>query len=124
MMKTLCRIYKINSLIVNTVEELLADPSIVDGLPLPNDPDIQPSTRYVVQGSFDMVGAHMGGNNPHGNIIGRTNRVVNTDASLGSEVAEFNNEVPLFWGPVFDGGFNSSQCRKLLKPKCYSHTIW
>jgi hypothetical protein len=113
----LTKITKMNSLIVHTIEELKADPSIVDGLALPNDPDVQPSTRYVQATSFDMVGAHMGGNNSHGNIIGRTNRVVNTDAGTGNEVAEYNNEVPLFWGPVFDGGYNSSQCRKLLNQK-------
>lgn len=107
---------KLNALVLNTVDEILSDNSIVDGLEGLENLSITPSKRYVQSTIFDQLGHHMGGNNTLGNIIGRTNWRVNPDTSqeFGRDLAEYATEVPLFWGPVFPDGYNTSQARKLV----------
>lgn len=113
-------ISKLNATLTFTAEDILDDPTnvIISGiadLDLIN-PEITPSRRYVQSTIFDQLGQHMGGNNELGNIVGRTNWRVNPDTtnSFGLNLAEYATEVPLFWGPVFPDGYNTSQVRKLL----------
>lgn len=104
-----------NYSVLNTVEEFITGDANWYTLPVPTDIDIIPSRRYVQSSSFDQLGYHMGGNNENGNIIGRTNWRSNPDTSqtYGRDLAEYATEIPLFWGPVFPDGYNTSQGRKL-----------
>ena len=110
-------ICRLNNLISSTVDEYLADPSLLPGINAEaiEMPDFTPSRRYVQSTIFDQLGDHMGGNNENGNIIGRTNRRVNPDVTntFGDALADYNTHVPLFWGTVFPDGYNSSKGRKL-----------
>ena len=109
-------IAKMNCVPIYTVDELNADPNLVNKQELVN-PAMIPSRRYAQSSSFDQLGTSIGGNNPHGNIIGRTNRNVNPDKTLsfeGKEIAEYNTEIPLFWGPVFTEGYSTASVRRLL----------
>ncbi len=112
----LSKLSKINCLVLNTVEEFRKGQVDIGSLPPAEDVDIVTSKRYVQSSSFDQLGNHMGGNNEYGNVIGRTNWRSNPDVSqtYGRDLAEYATEIPLFWGPVFPDGYNSSQGRKLL----------
>ena len=111
---------KLNHSVVYNVDDILADETVLDNLPSVEDPDFIPSRRYVQSTAFDQLGSHMGGNNSLGNIFGRTNRRVNPDTASSESFAEYATNVPLFWGPVFPEGFNSSRGRKILtNPKTF-----
>lgn len=70
--------------------------------------DFIPSSRYIQSPSFDLLGETVGGCNPVGNVIGRTN-MYNGNSLENSKNAESISDLGLFWGPVFIDGYNSSQ---------------
>ena len=89
--------------------QLLADVKPEEAV-MPDMTDIlfKPTDKYIQASSFDMVGANMGGNNTHGNIIGRTNRVMsNNPANLAP--VDTIQEIGAWWGPLFPDGFASSK---------------
>lgn len=68
---------------------------------------IVPSDRYWQSTVADQMGTWAGGNGPY-NIIGRTNIAVNNNPSEEDKnnwAYKFNH----FWGPVFNGGYNSNK---------------
>lgn len=97
-------ISRINASFISSIDNL--DPSVAE---FPADgSDFIPSKGYIQCSSFDLMGTIAGGNNPLGNIIGRTNMYVgNNTANAG--VAEMAVDLGLFWGPVFTDGFNSAK---------------
>lgn len=101
---------------INLLARLNAAPSqqlsdvVIEDLVLPDMTDIlfKPTDKYIQATSFDMVGANMGGNNSHGNIIGRTNRVISNNTADPSP-AETIQDIGVWWGPLFTDGFASSK---------------
>lgn len=116
---------KLNAIILNTVDEIILDNSLVDNLSNLENLNITPSRRYVQSTIFDQLGIHMGGNNTIGNVVGRTNWRNNPDTSqtFGRDLAEKATEVPLFWGPVFPDGYNTSQARRLVTQTIISNPV-
>ena len=96
---------------------------VIEEATLPDMTDIlfKPTDKYIQASSFDMVGANMGGNNDHGNIIGRTNRIISNNTA-DPVPAETIQEIGTWWGPLFTDGFASSKTlsiKETAKPVSY-----
>lgn len=85
-------------------------------LPLLDKYDFEPSKGYTQSSIFDQLGWHMGGNNSNGNLISRTNIEHGRASSELSPVGlPYQDQLPIFWGPVFPDGYSPKETAKLKK---------
>jgi hypothetical protein len=77
--------------------------------------DFHPSSGYYQSSIFDNLGYHMGGLNPNGNVIKRTNVEVSPNGQAATYDAGDYEKLAGFWGPLFPDGYNAAQIADFKK---------
>ena len=98
-------------------EEADVNTIVGSGLPDSAEYDINLALGYYQSTIFDQVGSNLGGVNPNGAVIGRTNLKYSPDKIPDEDGFADFAKIAMFWGPTFPYGYTAASVKNSKNKK-------